>query len=186
MDDVFIGEIRMFAGIYAPEDWHFCDGTKLPITGNTILFSLLGKQWGGDGVTNFALPDLCGRVPIGQGTGNGLSPRPLAQQGGEEEVSLEPNHLAPHSHAFIARNTLATAMDPINKMLASVPSQGNTAGMYMKSPNIGQNVVANANFITFAGGEKTGRINGAPHRNMMPSLAVNYIIALVGLYPENP
>src|SRR5271166_5833783 len=99
MADPFLGEIRIFGGTFAPLGWAFCQGQLLPIAQNTALFSLLGTTYGGDGVSNFALPDLRGRVPMGMGQGPGLSPYVQGQMGGAESVTLTTQQMPPHSHS---------------------------------------------------------------------------------------
>jgi microcystin-dependent protein len=183
MNHAFIGEIRMFAGTRAPNSWSFCDGKELLIEDNKALFSLLKVAWGGNGTTTFALPDLRGRVAIGQGRAQDLTERKLGERAGVETVTLRPEDLAAHGHAFNACLTLATSRDPVNRMLATVPPNGATAGLYMKSTTAGTSVTANPNFLTYTGGAAAGTPTAAPHANMMPSVTVNYIIALTGIYP---
>ena len=98
MTQPYVGEIRMFAGTYAPKGWAFCTGALLTPSQNTWLYSLLGTRYGGNGFSNFALPDLCGRAAIGAGTGQNLTPRVLAEKGGEEAVSLTNYHTPRHGH----------------------------------------------------------------------------------------
>ena len=109
--DGFIGEIRMFAGNYAPQNWALCDGSQLPISGNEALFSLIGTSYGGDGISTFALPDLRGRIPICQGQGNGLTPRVLGQSFGAEGVALGLSEMPSHTHALSA-GAQASAASP--------------------------------------------------------------------------
>lgn len=182
MSDPYIGEIRLFAGRFAPSGWHFCDGTLLPISSNEALYSLLGTAYGGNGVNNFALPDFRGRVGINQGTGPGLSNYALGQTGGTVNITLTSSTAPAHTHAL---NTAGTA--------ASTPTAGpnvtfaNTTGqnvMYVKDGVSGATKVSPAPTTVSqncgAGGP------AAPHENLMPGLSVNYIIATVGLYPSFP
>src|SRR3569623_1528496 len=117
--DNFLGEIRMFAGNYAPEDWHFCDGSTLQINQFDALYALLGTTYGGDGRVTFGLPDLRGRAPVHKGTGTGLPPVTLGQKGGSETVSLPAANLPPHTHPLNAVNAPATTNTPGNGMMLS-------------------------------------------------------------------
>ncbi|HJW03590.1 MAG TPA: tail fiber protein [Azospira sp.] len=166
--DGFIGEIRMFAGNYAPQNWALCDGSQLPISGNEALFSLIGTTYGGNGVSTFALPDLRGRIPICQGQGNGLTPRPLGQAVGTEGVALSQAEMPNHTHTLNA-GAQASAPAP----------QGNLPGT--TSFNLYAPAVTTP--ATFAGNAISNAGNGAPHNNVMPSLCINFIIMLVGTYP---
>ena len=164
MSDSFIGEIRMFAGDYAPEGWAICDGSLQNINTNQALFALIGTTYGGDGQNTFALPDLRGRIPIHNGNGT-----TLAEQGGVERVTLQPNELPAHSHAFHSSAGSATESSPNGAMLA--PS----AAQVYRSANALTPMAPNAT-------TKTG--NGEPHDNVQPFLAINFIIALTGYYPQ--
>jgi microcystin-dependent protein len=172
--DPFIGEIRMFAGNFAPRGWALCDGQILPISGNDALFSLLGTTYGGDGRTTFALPDLRGRAPIHAGTGPGLSHRILGQKGGEETVPLTINHLPSHTHTaqLNADSTVATSDKPQSALPArnagSTPQYGTTPNTTLNGSSIS---------INSAGGNLA-------HQNMQPYITINYIIALQGIYPS--
>lgn len=187
MSEPFLGEIRLFAGDFAPMDWAFCDGALLPIAEHEALFSLIGHTWGGDGVGDFALPDLRGRVPIGHGVGPGLTPRPLGQKGGAEAVALTSATLAAHSHAFNATSKPAASMEPKDKLLAVPTPNGAVTGLYLNENTPAATIQAiDPNMLDFAGGGGRDRPGGAAHVNTMPSLALNYIIALMGSYPSPP
>lgn len=165
--DPFIGEIRLFGFNYAPRGWAMCQGQLLPISPNTALFALLGTQYGGDGRNTFALPDLRGRVPIGVGQGTGTSPYQQGQTGGQEQVTLQPPQLPPHNHT-VAASASATGKNPSNALPAVTPdgaSYGTTADMSMSSTMVG------------------GGGNGQPHENRQPYLALNWCIALEGIFP---
>src|SRR6185437_6635000 len=108
MSDYFVGEIRMFGGNFAIKNWAFCNGQFMSIAQNQALFSLIGTTYGGDGVRTFALPDLRGRLPIGQGQGIGLSPRTMGENAGSEQVTVLLNEMPLHSHAFNATADAAT------------------------------------------------------------------------------
>ena len=161
--DVFIGEIRMFGGTFAPKDWADCNGQLLSIERNQALFNLIGTTYGGDGETNFALPDLRGRTPIGvQNT--------LGESAGSETVTLTTGMLPPHPHPA-ACGGAATTVSPLNGYWAR--SKGDTVGDYTSKP---PNAVMAADAITPTGG-------GQPHGNIQPYLCIRYIIALDGVYP---
>lgn len=169
MSDPFIGEIRLFAGNFAPRDWAFCDGQLMSIAQNTALFSLLGTTYGGNGQTTFALPDLRGRVPVHQFQGPGLSNRDLGEVSGSETVTLLSTQMPAHSHAFRASTTAATGSTPVGALLGAttVNSYDNSAaGVAMAAGAVGN-----------TGGSQ-------PHDNMAPTLALNYIIALFGIFPS--
>ncbi|MCA9706732.1 MAG: phage tail protein [Myxococcales bacterium] len=163
----FIGQIIMFAGNFAPRGWALCNGQLLAIASNSALFSVIGTAYGGDGQTTFALPDLRGRLAMGSGAGAGLSPRPLGQKGGEEQVTLTTAQIPAHAHGLSASNQDPTTRDPTGHALAQ-------AQIYTtRAPNDPMS----AGSVASAGG-------GQPHDNMSPFLAVNFIIALEGIYPQ--
>lgn len=169
MSEPFVGEIRMFAGNFAPRGWAFCDGQLLAVSQNDALFSLLGTIYGGDGRTTFGLPDLRGRIPIHAGTGPGLSPRRLGAKGGAEKVTLTVNQLPSHGHTLQASTALATQESPADNVTAQP-----TGAIYS---NIGPFVGLNANAMSKVGGSRS-------HTNEMPFLCIHFIIALVGIYPS--
>lgn len=170
MSEPFVGEIRMFAGNFAPRSWAFCDGQVLAVSQNDALFSLLGTIYGGDGRTTFGLPDLRGRIPIHAGTGPGLSPRRLGEKGGAEQVTLTVNQLSSHTHPYKASTTIADKTAPAGNAAAQL----NAAELYFPAdPTI--NLAATA--ITATGG-------GQSHTNLQPFLCIHFIIALVGIYPS--
>ena len=172
MSSPFLGEIRSVPFNFAPQGWAFCDGQLLGISSHTALFSLIGTFYGGDGQTNFALPDMRERVPIGFGPGAGLTPRHLAEIGGAATVILGANE-AGHSHALTAVSDPATASDPAGQNLAQSSSRmGNT---YHSATNL---VAMNAGSVLPAGGDQ-------PHENRSPYLAIHFIIALQGIFPSH-
>lgn len=177
--DYFIGEIRMFAGYYAPQGWAICDGSLLSINDYQALYSLIGTTWGGDGVTTFGLPNLVGRVPIGQGAGTGLTPRVLGQTGGADSVTIDAATMPAHSHNFNVAMTAATSTTFGNTM--TLAQTGGGDAMYLAdgapSPN---NVAFNSLSVDNGGGGITS------HSNDMPSLGIVYIIATNGTYPSRP
>jgi microcystin-dependent protein len=168
MSDPFIGEIRMFAGNFAPRGWAFCDGQLLSVAQNSALFSLFGTLYGGDGRTTFGLPDLRGRIPVHQGTGPGLTPRRLGTRVGEEAHTLSLNELPAHSHDLYASSAPADQHNPAGHVLAKTP-----VAFY---DNGAVDVSLNPEAISDIGGSKA-------HSNLMPTLCVNFIAALVGIYP---
>ncbi len=169
--DPFIAEIRLFAGNFAPRGWAFCDGQLLSTATNTALFSLLGTTYGGDGRTTFGLPDLRGRAPVHSGQGPGLGPRPLGQLFGAETEPLQPMHLPAHAHTLHGSTNQATETDPTDNLL------GSPQGSDIYAAAGGTEVGMNAGSIGNTGG-------GQRHQNMQPSIAINYIIALTGVFPS--
>ncbi len=168
MSDQYVGEIRMFAGNYAPQGWAFCNGALLPINGNDALYSVLGTTYGGDGRTNFALPDLRGRIPISRGTLEGTS-YGLGSMGGTEKVTLEESQLPAHTHIAKA-GTAAPVSSPANAYW------GKTTGIANYLAGGTPNVQMSQSLISVEGGNQA-------HDNVMPSFAVSFIIALNGIYP---
>ena len=165
----FVGQIRMFAGNFAPAGWMFCEGQVLPIAEYETLFNLIGTTYGGDGISTFALPDLRGRVIVGPGQGSGLSNYTLGQQGGSETVTLTTNQIPQHAHTALADSLPGSSDSPANLLPArypdAVPVYGaNTSGQM----NVGG--------VLPSGG-------GQPHNNVKPYLAIRYIISLFGIYP---
>jgi microcystin-dependent protein len=169
MSEPFIGEIRMFSGNFAPRGWAFCNGQLMPISQNTALFSLLGTIYGGDGRSTFALPDLRGRVPLHAGQGSGLSDYPLGSRGGSEQVALTVEQLPAHSHALLASDSEGNQRSPANHALAT-PEESLIYSAAEPTVAMAKGAIA-----------PTG--NGQPHENRPPYLAVNYIIALFGIFP---
>jgi microcystin-dependent protein len=167
MAQPYVGEIRMFAGNFAPAGWMFCEGQLLPISENETLFQLLGTTYGGDGQETFALPDLRGRLPMHQG--NGFT---LAETGGAEEITLTVNQIPSHSHAALCTGNTATGSSPTNNVLAA-PVDVNTLPYGTDAP-VG---ALNAASISSVGGSQ-------PHTNFQPYLCVDFIISLFGIFPS--
>jgi microcystin-dependent protein len=171
--DPFLGEIRAFSFGFAPRDWADCNGQLMSISQNTALFSLLGTQYGGDGRTTFALPDLRARVAIGMGQGAGLSPYYIGQTGGEEAVTLTASQLPSHIHTVKVSNADATTSDPTAGYLATPAVNSRINQLYSSSAS----GTAAADAIGPTGGS-------APHNNLQPLLVVRYCIALQGIFPS--
>lgn len=165
MAQPYVGEVRMFAGNYAPAGWMFCEGQLLPISENEVLFQLIGTTYGGDGQSTFALPDLRGRVPLHQG--NGFI---LAETGGAEEITLTASQLPLHTHALVVTQAIANQSSPANNVLA----QSAAADLYVEDV---PNVSLAAQSVGATGGSQ-------PHTNFQPYLCVDFIISLFGLFPS--
>jgi microcystin-dependent protein len=164
MAQPYVGEIRMFAGNFAPAGWMFCEGQLLPISENETLFQLIGTTYGGDGEATFALPDLRGRIPIHQG--NGFT---LAETGGAETVTLTVNQIPVHTHPMLASTDPATVPNPQNNVLATTAS----ATPYFNNPPANP---LSPQSISSVGGSQ-------PHNNFQPYLCVDFIISLFGIFP---
>jgi microcystin-dependent protein len=169
--DQFVAEIRMFAGNFAPVGWAFCDGQILPIQQNTALFSLLGTTYGGNGTTNFALPNFQGTVPIHQGQGPGLTQRVEGEVGGAAAVTLAATQVAPHTHAAMASTGPANTGDPAGALLGATTASN---PIYAGAP--GTTLTMGALAVGQAGPSQ-------PHNNLQPYLVVSFIIALQGIFP---
>ncbi len=167
MAQPYVGEIRMFAGNFAPAGWMFCEGQLLPISEYETLFNLIGTTYGGDGQSTFALPDLRSRLPLH--FGNGFT---LAETGGVETITLTTSQTPAHSHPFLATNNPATSLDPANQTLgvtqsAAITAYGTDNPLLALSPtSIGSD-----------GGSQ-------PHNNFQPYLCVDFIISLFGIFPS--
>ncbi len=170
MSEPFVAEIRIFAGNFAPRSWAFCNGQLLPVSQNTALFSLIGTTYGGDGRTTTALPNLKGRAPMHPGHGPGLTARRLGQRGGSEMVSVSEAQMPNHTHSWMTAADPADLQSPSsNRSMtrSSIDAYANAANLTPLADQMGQN----------SGGSQ-------PHNNMQPFMAINFIIALVGLYPS--
>lgn len=170
--DPFVAEIRIFPFNFAPKGWAFCDGQILPLSQNTALFSLLGTTYGGDGKSNFALPNMQGSVPMHPGQGPGLSLHDLGETGGSDTVNLLESEIPSHSHSLMASAQPATRTGPAGNTLARV-STGATPYL---APAGAPLVSFSNNAIAPAGGDQ-------PHNNLQPYLTLNFCIALQGVYP---
>lgn len=173
--DAYMGEIRIWPGSRCPTDWHFCDGTLLKVAEYQALFSLIGNIYGGDGATTFALPDLRGKAPIHQGQGPGLSNRTIGQVFGAETVTVSVDQMPSHSHYFMASTAAATSTTPGGSVLGNVSAAGYS--LYSNEAAAGTPVVMDSSMLGQTGGATV-------HSNEMPSMALNMIIALAGVYPS--
>ncbi|HRG17160.1 MAG TPA: tail fiber protein [Pseudomonadota bacterium] len=168
--DPFVAEIRIFPFNFAPRGWAWCDGQLLPLSQNTALFSLLGTTYGGNGKSNFALPDLQGRAPMHPGQGPGLSLHDLGETGGSETVSLLESEIPSHAHTFMVRNDIGE-----DRIVASNESLArSTGGLLYATP--ASMVPMSDLALPPAGGDQ-------PHNNMMPYLTFYFCIALQGVFP---
>jgi microcystin-dependent protein len=164
MAQPYVGEIRMFAGNFAPAGWMFCEGQLLPISENETLFQLIGTTYGGDGQSTFGLPDLRGRLPLHQG--NGFI---LAETGGAEEITLTVQQIPVHSHPVLATNDIPTLPNPGNNVT------GQAAAKFYRAGN--PTVSLNAGSVGSTGGSQ-------PHTNFQPYLCIDFIISLFGIFPR--
>ena len=167
MSGPFVGEIRMFAGNFAPAGWALCQGQLVPISENETLFNLIGTTYGGDGQSTFALPDLQSRVPVHVGSGF-----ILGQSGGAEQVTLTTTQITSHSHVPLA-TTAVGALAPNNAVFAT--AQSTQTGVQVYSDQAPNTALA-PNCVHSTGG-------GQPHDNMVPYLVINFIISLFGVFP---
>jgi len=177
MSEPFIGEIIMFGGNFAPRGWALCDGQLLAINNNQALFSILGTTYGGDGRTSFGLPDLRGRSPLHPGQGPGLSNRRLGEKGGAETSTLALNHLPSHNHTGDGQVEISATGNPAD---SSIPTGNNLAMAEVYSDQATSTSLA-ANPASFTTSNTGG---GQSFENMHPWQAVNFIIALVGVFPS--
>jgi microcystin-dependent protein len=168
MSQPYVGEIRMFGGNFAPAGWMFCDGQLLSIAENEVLFALIGTTYGGDGENTFALPDLRGRIPIHQGTHNGMD-YAMGEGSGQENVQIELDQLPAHTHTLMANDGTAESENPSG----ALPSHASrrTYGPPSQLSQMAANAVENT------GGSQ-------PHSNMQPYLCVSFIISLFGIFPS--
>jgi microcystin-dependent protein len=164
MAQPYVGEIRMFAGNFAPAGWMFCEGQSLPISDYQTLYALIGTTYGGDGQSTFALPDLRGRIPLHSGGGF-----TLAETGGAETVTLTVQQIPAHSHALLA----STGPGTLNTPAGNVPAASASTTLYIED-------VTDANMST----SSVGSVGGSqPHSNFQPYLCIDFIISLFGLFP---
>ena len=172
MSDCFVGEVRMFGGNFAPQDWLMCDGSELQISQYDVLYSLIGTTYGGNGSTTFRVPDLRGRVALHQGQGTGLCSRMIGSQCGVESVALNSSQIPAHNHVICA-GTGGTTLSAANNYPAD-------SVQFMRYSTAPCDCSMNAAVV----GPSVNA--GLAHDNIMPSLCINYIIAYNGVYPQRP
>lgn len=168
MSEPFVGEIKMFAGNFAPRGFAFCDGQLLQIQQYQALFSLIGTFYGGDGRTTLGLPDMRGRLPVHQGQGPGLSNRRIGERGGQENVTLQVSNIPAHRHAMVANSGTAVFDAPAGNVVADT---GANPSYVDETPDDFMRVT------TTSGGSQQ-------HNNLMPFQCINFIIALTGVFPS--
>lgn len=173
MPTPFVGEIRLFAGNFAPSGWAFCDGSLLSIAENEVLFALIGTTYGGDGQSSFALPDLRSRVPIHLGQGPGLSNRVIGEVGGVEQVTLSAAQMPPHTHTLRGSSAPASGAASVSGGMLATPA---TTRLYGVTPGGAGSVMSTA-ALSVSGGNQ-------PHENRAPSLGLSFIISLFGVFPS--
>ena len=171
MGEPYVGEIRMFAGSFAPVGWMLCQGQALPIAENEVLFQLIGTTYGGDGEETFNLPNLASRVPIHMGTGPDGTTYQLGEQAGTEQETLSVQQIPNHSHPLTASSAAGDQVSPIGNVLAT------TGGGIFQYYEGAVDANMNAQAITPAGGSQ-------PHENTQPFLVINFIISLFGVFPS--
>ncbi len=167
----YVGEIRMFAGNFAPEGWLFCEGQQLPISENEVLFQLIGTTYGGDGEETFNIPNLASRVPIHMGTGPDGTTYQLGEMAGTEQETLTTQQIPQHTHPLTASTAPGTQANPSGNVLAQTPISINP---YIEQDPV---VAMNAASIGPVGGSQ-------PHENTQPFLCINFIISLFGIFPS--
>lgn len=177
MSDPYVGEIRIFAGNFAPVGWLFCQGQLVPISENETLFNLIGTTYGGDGQETFGLPDLQGRVPLHQGTLSGNT-YVLGEKAGSEIVTLTSTQMAQHSHQVFSTGAAGTTATPGPGTIMADEGPAGVAGVFAYTPFSGTNQVSlRPTAVGFEGGNQ-------PHDNMQPYLTINYIISMYGIFPS--
>jgi microcystin-dependent protein len=174
MSEPFLAEVRIVGFNFAPRGWAFCDGQILPINQNQSLYSLLGTTYGGDGRTSFALPDMRGRVPMHVGRSNGGEAHREGQKSGEETHTLSAGEMPQHDHVLNATNVAANSSIPDDALLAETPT---SVGPIYSDAGADPNVSLASTSVANVGG-------GQAHENMQPYIAVNFCIALQGLFPS--
>lgn len=184
MADPYLGEIRAFAGSYAPEDWVLCDGSMLSVSTYQALFAVLGTTYGGDGVSTFGVPDLRGRIISGDGQLTGGQNYPLGSKGGVEEVALQVANMPAHSHTFNVNSAPGTLNNATNNYLAAAVDVANpsyTVNIYQAASS--SNTPTPVQWADNAVSQTIGTV-GMPHDNMQPYLTISYIMCVVGLFPS--
>ena len=176
MSTPYLGQVYLFAGNFAPRNYAYCSGQLMNISQNSALFSLLGTYYGGNGTSTFGLPDLRGRIPVGQGQGPGLSNYTMGQQFGTENVTITQQTLPAHNHMLTVTNLAAGAATPVNHIPAAVTSP--FLEMWVSDANKTGNPIAMLPTALSQAG------SSQPHNNVMPILAISMVIALQGIFPS--
>jgi len=166
----YVGEIRMFAGNFAPNGWMFCEGQPLPISENEVLFQLIGTTYGGDGQETFNLPNLASRVPIHMGTSTGGTTYQIGEMAGTEQETLTVQQIPNHTHPFLGSTNAASSQSPTSNVIG----KSTQVDMFI---NAVPGDAMNSQAITPAGGSQ-------PHENCQPFLCINFIISLFGVFPS--
>lgn len=176
MTQPYLGEIRMFAGTFSPKDNAFCAGQIMNITQNSSLFALIGSSYGGNGTTTFALPDLRGRIPVCMGQGTGLNNYYIGESTGTESVAVGLNEMPMHNHTVTVSGVAGDQTAPTGNFPAGLSSP--FTGFWIDSAKASSvSVAMDRNMLSQAGGNQ-------PHENRMPALAINFIVALAGIFPS--
>lgn len=177
MSDPYLGEIRLFGGNYAPDNWALCNGQLLAIADYNALYALIGTTYGGNGTTNFAVPNLQNALAVGQGQApGGMQNYPFGTGGGQYEVALTSANMPSHTHAMQASTTQGSSLEPMNSLFAAT---SDTYVSYLDSSKDGETVRALwPNMLSSQGGNQA-------HNNMMPTIGVSYIICTLGIYPTS-
>jgi microcystin-dependent protein len=181
MSEPFLGQIEIFGFNFAPRNWAQCSGQLMAINQNQALFAVLGTTFGGDGIRTFALPDLRGRVPMGQGQGSGLSPRTMGETPGETNHTLTLAETPMHSHNV---NVITTAGSGNTDIPGNAVSLSQTTGAKSDGSSIDVNIYSTSAPSQPIAPSAVGNTGGTPHSNMMPSLGLNVCIALFGIFPS--
>ena len=177
MSNPYIGEVRMFAGTFAPANWAMCDGRQIAISQNSTLYTLIGTTYGGDGVNTYNLPDLRGRLPLHQGNAASGTTYVIGQAAGTETVTITSATMAQHSHTAVGTSNAAAAVLPTNAVPATVPAGSGNDVLYV-APS------ANPTVVTLVSTTVGQAGSSLPHNNMAPFLCLTFIIALYGVYPS--
>lgn len=181
--DAFTGEIRMFSGRYVPEGWLPCDGSLQSVSTYNALFSLIGTTYGGDGVTTFGLPDFRGRIPVHIGQGAGLSAYALGAKSGQETVTLTEAQMPSHSHTMCATSEAATTDTPSNTVLLAATTAPTSFYVGPTGTGVLTERDMDGSALSYVGASAGSVL---AHNNMMPTMALTFIICPNGLYPQRP
>lgn len=174
--DPYVGEIRMWPSVRIPENWLLCDGRSLTVNDYQVLFAVIGTIYGGNGSTNFNIPNLIGRVPVHQGQGTSLTNRVIGQTGGEQAVTLTIANLPAHSHTIVGSTEQATTDTPGGALALAATASGTSA--YSKEDATGKAFKFDANCLSSSGGD-------IDHNNVMPVISLNFIICTTGIFPQS-